>query len=445
MSQPKHYTGSLSELIKLSFPLMLTWISTTIMMFVDRLFLSHYSLHALGAAVNAGTIAWGFTYGFQIMTEMSQVVVAQYRGAGKEQKLSHPVWQMLWIVLLSLLLFVPIAIFASKWFFAPGTEQHTYFTWIVLFGPAFGLIGAGSAYFMGRGENRIVTYWALAGNGINLVLDYIMIFGVQGIVPEMGVKGAAIATGIGMSVQGLGLLLLFLKRTNYKIIPLTYSELKPCLRTGLPPGIFMGAELVGWGLFFTLMAKAGPTHLTVTSVCHSLIPLLACVGIGLQKATSTMSGTMIGAGRLDDIAKVVRSGFVILSAYITLLTSIMYLFPNYIFLLFQNRALDPNLYQLLQYGFLLASVYLFFGGIRCLATGVLSAAGDAKFLMIAGSSSVWVFLLAPTYYAVIAHQASVTAAQAILAGYGLCVALIYFARYKRGRWTTHSKLVGGTS
>lgn len=441
MSKNSPYTGSFLELLKLSFPLMLTWISTTAMMFVDRLFLAHYSLDALGAAVNAGTIAWGFTYGFQIITEMSQVIVAQYKGAKREEKLAFPVWQMLWVVLLSSLFFIPLAFFGGRLFFAPGSEQASYFMWIVLFGPAFGLIGAASAYFMGRGENRLVTMLAVIGNLTNLLLDYVLIFGIKGLLPAFGVKGAAIATGIGMCVQGMGLFILFLKRTNYQLIPLSLKELKPCLRTGLPPGIFMGAELIAWGLFFSMMAEASAIHLTVTSVCHSLIPLLACVGVGLQKAISTISGNMIGGENTGAISKVIRSGLKILTAYILLLGALLYLFPHLIMGIFQNHMLAPEYYKLMQAGFLLSTIYLFFGGIRSLITGVLSAAGDSFFLTVAGACSVWLFLLAPTYYAIIYKGGSVTLAQGLLACYGAVVALIYFTRYQQGTWIKRSTLI----
>ncbi|MCH9621636.1 MAG: hypothetical protein S4CHLAM20_10610 [Chlamydiia bacterium] len=441
MLENKSYKGSFSELLRLTFPLMLFWISTSLAMFVDRLFLSHYSLEALGAAVNAGTMAWGITYGLQIFAEMSQVVIAQYQGAQKNDKLSHPVWQMLWVVSFSFIFFLPIAILGSKFFFATGSFQSSYFMWFIIFGPAFGLIGACSAYFIGRGENYIVTISAVIGNLVNLILDYFMIFGIKGVLSPMGVKGAAIATGIGMSVQGLGLLWLFLKRTDFKVISFSYEELKPCLRVGIPPGLFMTAELIGWGIFFSMMAKAGYVHLTVTSLCHSIVPLLACAGLGLQKSVATISGNLIGAEKKYLISQVVQKALILLSVYIFIVASIMYLFPSKIINLFQNNQIDTELFNLLQIGFLLSILYLFFGGIRSIFTGVLSAAGDSRFLMIAGSLTVWVFLLLPTYYLVILNLGSVTFAQTILVFYGLIASIIYFTRYRIGSWSKSAALL----
>lgn len=441
MSQNKVYNGSYKELLKLSIPLMLTWMSTTSMMLVDRLFLSHYSLEALGAAVNAGTFAWGLAYGFQIFAEMSQVVIAQYRGAGKEEKIPYPVWQMLWLVLFSIPLYIPLAVYGGPFIFGAGSLQSEYFMWFLVFGSVFGLIGAGSAYFIGRGENRIVTITAVVGNLVNLVLDYFMIFGIKGVLAPMGVKGAAIATGIGMSVQGIILLVLFLRRTGFKVLPFDFKELKPCLRAGVPPSIFMSVEIVGWGIFFSMMAQAGNTHLTVTSLCHCLLPFLSCVGIGLQKTVSTISGNWIGAGKMDRIHGLLQKAVVVLSLYMLIVGFIVYLFPNLIVLIFQNKSLDTELYELLKTGFMLSVAYLFFGGIRNIITGVLSAAGDSRFLTVLGSLSIWLFFLSPVYYYVILNDKSVTFAQTLLFGYGVIVSIIYLLRFRFGNWAEKASLI----
>jgi MATE family multidrug resistance protein len=441
MQKNNIYGQSYKDLLKLAVPSMLTWMSTTLMMFVDRLFLSNYSLEALGAAVNAGTIAWGIVFGFQIFAEMSQVVIAQYRGAGKEDKLSYPVWQMLWIVAFSGIFFIPMAVFGSKAFFVAGSLQSEYFMWFILFGPAFGLIGAGSAYFIGRGENHIITITAVVGNIMNLVLDYFMIFGVEGLFAPMGVKGAAIATGIGISVQGALLLILFLRRTNYKVLPFDFEELKPCLRVGISPSISRSVEIIGWGMFFSIMAKAGDVHLIVTSVCHSLLPLFACMGIGLQKAVSTITGNWIGAGKMDQIPKLVQKASIVLSLYMAAVALLLYLFPDLLIQLFQNKKLDVELHELLRTGFMLSVAYLFFGGIRSIVTGVLSAAGDAWFIMILGILSIWLFLLAPVYYFVILNSKSVTFAQSLLLSYGAIGSLIYLTRYRYGKWAENASLI----
>lgn len=445
MEKESQYQGGKKELLKLSLPLVLTWLSTTMMMFVDRLFLANYSLAALGAAVNAGTIAWGLAYALQFFCEMSQVVVAQYRGSKQYDKQHYPIWQMLFVVLFSFLFYIPLAFFGGKLFFQDASLQNVYFKHIMIFGPAFGLVGATSAYFIGRGEGRIVTYLSIVGNVINLTLDYLMIFGIEGVLQPMGVKGAAVATGIGLSVQGLGLLALFLKRSKASPIFFRKKEFKPCFRAGFAPAIFMGAELLGWGLFFTIMEKRGPDHLAITSICHSITPLLATLGIAMQKAVATVSGELIGSNRMNVISRLMKSATTILFVYIAVISTLMAIFPSAVLKLFTGLSgsgpIDAHFFKTLELALLLACGYLLFGGMRSLFTGVLSAAGDSLFLMLAGGASVWLFLLAPSYYFVYLKQGSLILPQMILCFYGVIVAGIYFTRFWFGRWRDKALLI----
>src|SRR5579872_2631850 len=94
--------GSIRELWTVSYPLMISTLATLFMLFTDRIFLAHYSLSALNASVNAGTLAWAFMGGFSMITAMSEVFVAQYNGARQYLRIGAPVWQMIWLSLFSL-------------------------------------------------------------------------------------------------------------------------------------------------------------------------------------------------------------------------------------------------------------------------------------------------------------------------------------------------------
>jgi len=445
MNPNKSYDGSIKELLSLSVPLVVTWLSTTLMLFADRLLLARYSLEALGAAVNAGMVAWGLAYGFQIVTEMAQVVVAQYSGAGQNHKTAIPSWQMLWLSVASLPIFAALGIWGTPWIFPAESLQATYFAWLIVFGPAFGAIGAGASYFIGKGRTRVVTVASIIGNATNIILDLILIFGIEGLVAPMGIQGAALATGIGMVVQATILVALFLRDEGTTHADFVWQEMKLCLRAGLPPGVFMTMELVGWGFFFSLMTWASAEHILITSICQTLLPLLACLGIGLQKGMASIGGHMIGAGRMQQLPRLLRSGIVIQAVYMALVMLVMLLSPSAVIALIaspsQAGLLEGPMRETLAHGLLISCVYLFFSGLRQLVSGLLSAAGDSRFLTVAGALSVWALLLLPTYVIVVLGGASVTMAQIVMAGYGAAAAALYGARFWRGAWRQNALLV----
>lgn len=78
------------------------------------------------------------------------------------------------------------------------------------------LSGALSAFYIGQGQVKFVTCVMGISNLINIGLDMVFIFGWEPIVPSMGVKGAALATGIAQTSQALILGCNFLNARNRK-------------------------------------------------------------------------------------------------------------------------------------------------------------------------------------------------------------------------------------
>ena len=78
--------------------------------------------------------------------------------------------------------------------------------------------------------------------------------------------------------------------------------------------------------------------------------------------------------------------------------------------------------------------YLTFENIRFLLGGMLTAAGDTMFLMIAGASSIWLFMLIPTYFFMVRPQANVEVAFFIWMFYSAVTAFILYIRFAKGKW-----------
>jgi len=87
-----------------------------------------------------------------------------------------------------------------------------------------------------------------------------------------------------------------------------------------------------------------------------------------------------------------------------------------------------------QFSLLFAVVYLFFEGMRLVFAGLLAAAGDVFFLLVAGSILVWIGFLLPVYLIVIRQSLSVEYAWACAAIYSMLLCATYAFRFKQGAW-----------
>src|SRR5205814_1691655 len=85
--------GSLRELWAVAIPLVLSSGSLTLMIAIDRLFLTWYSTNALAASTPGGALHW--TVLSPVLGTISYVnaFVAQYEGAGRKDQVVASVWQ----------------------------------------------------------------------------------------------------------------------------------------------------------------------------------------------------------------------------------------------------------------------------------------------------------------------------------------------------------------
>lgn len=456
--------GSLKELWKISFPLMISFLSLFVMVFVDRIFLSFYSPDALNAATSAGTLSWSLILGWSTLAGLAEVFVAQYNGAKQHKMLGEPVWQMIWFSALSILFFLPMGFWGTSLFyghFSPANFQYHYFSSTMLFSPAAVLVAALTAFFVGQGKTSIIKWLALIGNLVNVILDPILIFGIPGILPKLGIHGACIATGIGIIVQAAILFYLFLKKSNQEQFGTGQwrFKLQPfvrCIKVGLPPALFIFIELLGWSIFYWMMNKISLEHILVSSICQSILLLFVFFGLGIEKGAAILSGNLIGAQKIDQVHHVLRSGYKMLSLFALVVIFFFVIYPDFLINLFlQNpQALEAHvnisalsgdyldhIRSKIRAGLILIAIYMIIEDIRWLINGILTAAGDTLFLMLVGAGCVWMFLLLPTYFFVLKPQANIQLAFIIWVVYSIIATLLFYLRFKQGKWKERALII----
>jgi len=447
--------GSLRQLWKVSSALMISFLSMVTMMFVDRLFLSYYSADALSAATSAGTLFWASSFMCVTFAAMGEVFVAQYNGSKQFEKLGTPVWQMIYFSAISFFFFMFLGSYGSVFFMKinlMNSSEVEYFRWNNYFAPWLTLLTAISAFFIGQGKISIIKWMSVLGNGINILLDPLFIFGYKGIVPSMGIKGAAIATGIGIIVQVIVIGSIFLKKENQASFGTSNfrfnkSLFLKCLRVGTPPALFVLFELLGWATFYMMMERISSKHILVASVTQSILLLFLFFGLGLEKGAAAIAGNLIGAKKLGEIKRLFWSGIKLSLIFGAFLAVFLGGFAeNFIDLFFKNsEALSGSAMGIstemlseikttLKFSMIVLVLYLTLENVRWLLSGLLTAAGDTFFPMALGLISIWLFMLAPTYFFVVIPKAPIERALFIWVLYSAAASALFLIRFARGKW-----------
>lgn len=447
MPLTKLQEGSLKELWTISLPLMLSSLSAMLMLFVDRLLLAHYSTEAHNAAVNATTLGWALIYGWIVLANISEVFVSQYNGANRKERLGEPVWQMIWLSLASIIFFLPLALWGGGWIYGNDSSlslEKNYFELMMLFGPSFPLFASLCGFFVGQGKTRLITILAVVANVANAGLDVVLIFGIDGWIEPLGIKGAAIATSSCTLMESIALLFIFLNDSNRKNhgtghFFFKFSSFWQCVRIGFPGAIFVSVELFGFAVFYAMMTQLGEKYITIVGICQSILILFYFFSEGINKGASTIAGNLIGAKRSWIIPKVLLAGLRLHILFFVVMLICFTLGIDLVVKGFLPQATPQfiaSIHDSLMLCIFMILVYMFFEGIRFLLAGVLTAAGDTFFLLIGGSLSVWVLMVLPVYLIVLKGKAPVEMATGICVFYSMSASLIYFWRILDGKWKT---------
>lgn len=441
----RHPQGSLRELWAISFPLMLSLMSSSVMYFWDRLLLAHFSIDAHNAAATAGTMALALQFAFVCTAAIAEVFVGQANGSGEQKKLAVPVWQMIWLSLFSLVFFLPAGLFAGQFIFgnsSQGILENSYFTYLMYFGPFFCLNGALSAFYVGRGRVFFATLSIVISNVVNTILAYVLIFGWEPYLPSMGISGAAIAMGVSQAIQALMLAIDFLRSKNRKRYGtgnyyFVLEEFMKCIRVGVPGALAHTIEIFAWALFFQMLATVSDEHLTVVSIGQSIFFLFTFITEGISKGAMALAANFIGAGQWHKVRKLLLSGVKFYVIVFLALGGILAIYPGPLIELFIADAtteMTPEIYKAIAGACLWVWFFFLFDGIHWLVVGLLTAAGDTGFILKAGSSAIWLLALLPTYLFVVLLGCHGDTAWAITAFYGAGICAIYLGRFYSEKW-----------
>ena len=163
---------------------------------------------------------------------------------------------------------------------------------------------------------KIGLYVSFMTLGVNVILNYVLIFGKLGL-PALGVTGAAIATLISRILEAV-VMVVYVRGIDKKL-KLRFTDLMKSdrrivhdfIKYGLP---LMGGQIV-WSVNMLaqtwIFGRFDGSVMTATSITGQLHNMMYIAMNGLSSAVGIITGKTVGAGRLDKIREYSRTTQVI--------------------------------------------------------------------------------------------------------------------------------------
>ncbi len=439
--------GGINELLILALPMIVSTAADGVMTFTDRLFMARVGSEQMNAVMGGGVGMQVLTFFFIGLLGYSTALVAQYFGAGEKKNASRAAFQAILISFLAwpvILLLKPLGISFFQFLKVPESQfayQVKYFN-LLAWGALFVILRQSlSCYFSGIGKTGIVMRATIVAMFINVVLDYILIFGKFGIKP-LGIEGAAIASISGSFGAVLMLVIAYFRKSNriefavMQSFRFDWNIMKRLLRFGYPAGVELFLNFLAFFVMISLFHSRGDVAATASTIMFnwdlvSFIPLL-----GIEIAVTSLVGRYMGAERPQVAHRAAISGIKIGIFYSVIILALFVFLPHWLVSVFRpehSSEIFDGAVPIAANMIRIASLYVLAESVMVALVGALRGAGDTLFTMIASVVSHWLFVPI-LYFSLNVLNFSVEISWLMLVVFFLIFCSVLIFRFRSGKW-----------
>jgi putative MATE family efflux protein len=374
------------------------------------------------------------------------VIVAQYKGSGKQEMLSRAVAQAISVVAIASVLVSALVIGFHNGILNAlfgGAEPEVFDNArVFLIGtcltfPFIGIYQAVTGALRGVGATRVTLLLSVVLNVANFALNIVFI-----LMLDMGVVGLVIALLISRIVgmaAAIGYMVkfrpipLFAFRDTLKFDP---SIVKKIMYIGIPFAMeqvfFNGGKL----LTQTYIVQFGTLALTVNAIGNTIAGVLQIGANALGVAIVTVVGQCIGRGDVQDARKFVKSFMGLSTLWFVVSAAILLpAFPFVVRMFSPPEEIIPTIFALTV---MVAIGQPLFWNVSFLLPSALRAAGDSKYTSIAALITMWAVRVILGYILGVTLGFGIVGVwAAMIVEWGIR-GLLFAWRFKGDKWYRHN-------
>ena len=379
--------GSITKhLINFALPLLLGNLFQQLYNMVDTWVVGNYvSNEAFSAVGTVGPVINTLIGFFLGLSSGAGVVISQYYGAGREEKVRQAVHTSLMLTLALGVVFTaagiamtPLMLQLMKTPAEVAPEQAAYLR--IYFAGVMGLLlyNMGSGILRAVGDSRRPFYFLVVSAVLNTVLDLLFV-----IKFHMGVEGVAYATIIAQAVSALLTLWVLMRaeggiRLELRALRFTWSVLRQIVAVGIPAALQMAITAFSNVFVQSYINDFGPDCMSGWTAYTKVDQLVILPVQSISMANTTFVGQNLGVGDTPRAKKGVRISLWLSVAVTAVLLIPVLLFAPDLTAFFNSKA------EVVSYGALLLrllSPFYFFFCINQIYAGALRGAGNSQMPM----------------------------------------------------------------
>ncbi|UJH66841.1 MATE family efflux transporter [Allomuricauda sp. SCSIO 65647] len=412
----QQYTKEFGYNLKLAYPVILGMLGHTFVAFADNIMVGQLGTAEL-AAVSLGNsfIFIAMSLGIGFSTAITPLV-AEADGAGNKQNgksaLKHGL-VLCTILGISLFLIILMSIPLMNHMDQPPEVVELAIPYLQLV--AFSLVPlimfqAFKQFSEGLSQTKYPMYATILANVVNIVLNYLLIFGSFGF-PKLGIVGAAIGTLASRFIM-LGFIWMLLKRkkkfsfyvTGFNFAKIEKRVMKKIVELGFPSALQMFFEVAIFTAAIWLSGVLGKNPQAANQIALNLSSMTFMVGMGLSVAAMVRVGNQKGLQNFHELRRIARSVF-FLTFLVEIIFAALFLLGRHWFPTIYldlddvtNMADNTEVVALAAQLLLVAAFFQISDGIQVVVLGALRGLQDVKIPTLITFFAYWVIGFPISYY-----------------------------------------------
>ena len=295
------------QINKLALPALIAGIAEPLLSITDTAIVGNVTQNPIEALAAVGIAGSFLSALFWILAQTRSAIsaiIAQYLGANRLSEIKTLPSQIIAInIALSIFLYV-LTLFFVESIFRLYNAEGLILNYSVSYYKirAVGLpltLFVFSVFGVFRGLQN--TFWpmiiSIVGATLNVFLDVVLVFGIEGLIPAMHIEGAAYASVIAQGVMAIMALILMLKKTPFNLkLSLPFNkEIKRLLILSL--NLFIRALALNIALYFanSFATKYGNNYIAAQTIAFQIWLFFAFFIDGYSSVGNIISGRLLGA------------------------------------------------------------------------------------------------------------------------------------------------------
>jgi len=381
----KEYFPFYKRNLQVAFPVMITQVGQVLVQLADNIMVGHLGAGQLAGVSFANAI---FMLGMVFAIGFAQgitPIVGQSYGKG-DHEFAAKMFQNSSVLNIVLGIVLTITMFAIGLFLEKMGQnvevlhyaQKYYFINVFTLIPL--LIFFNIRFFSeGIGNTKFAMWITLLVNTVNIILNWIFIFGHFGF-PMMGVAGAAYATLISRIIAVIVFLIIVITQSPYKKYVAMFSKplcniksIKMILKTSLPISLQSLLEVTAFSMAAIMVGWIGKYELAAHQVAQSLSHFTFMIAMGIGAAATIRVSHQFGASLYVETRMAGKAAIHMSVAFMFFCGMIFFALRNYIPYIFTN---DPKVVEIASKIIIVMALYQAFDALQLSAVASLRGLKD---------------------------------------------------------------------